>query len=40
VGDEAERCLEALQHIQVEGENLVHLNKARQALETILQIER
>ena len=40
VGDEAERCLEALQHIQVEGENLARLKEARQALETILQIER
>lgn len=40
VGDEAERCLEALQHMQVEGENLAHLNRAHRALETILQIER
>jgi len=40
VGDEAGRCLEALEHIRAEGENLRYLEKARQALETILQIER
>ena len=40
VGEEAGRCLEALQHIQAEGESLLQLEKARQALETILQIER
>ena len=40
VGDEARRCLEALDHIQAADESLASLEEARQALETILQIER
>ena len=40
VGSEARKCLTALEHIQAEGEALSSLNRARQALETILQIER
>lgn len=40
VGDEAERCLEALKHIQAGEESRPRLEEARQALETILQIER
>ena len=40
VCDEARRCLSALDNIQAEGAALESLKEARQALETILQIER
>ena len=40
VGEEAKRCLSALEYIRAEGESLNRLKEARQALETILQIER